>query len=318
MKNDDLKEYIGILADMENSVFLQRDLVDKLKTYSKSLGREKYFTKPMEPKPRINKSEVSSGRILKIVGSLLILPSVVIASIIDNIALLLVTLLGLFLFVDGFCKVPPNLSENERRDAEDAEKYKIALLKYEQSLADDEWRIKKEKQEKPFIDLELQTASLRLVQSEKLLQDMYNIGIVCPKYRDMVIINTIYGYLESGRCSTLEGAYGAYNVLESEKRIDRVFLYMGNVIAHLESSVRENQYTLYSAIKEERRKCEEIFQSIKDLSKRLDLEQFSERDYSRELQSLQFASKLNEYNSERVDKEKNYFNRIKHYEGNLI
>lgn len=59
-----------------------------------------------------------------------------------------------------------------------------------------------------------------------LLDKVYSIDVIFPKYRCFAAVAQIYEYLLSGRCERLEGPDGAYNLYESELRqniiIDRL------------------------------------------------------------------------------------------------
>ena len=69
------------------------------------------------------------------------------------------------------------------------------------------------------------------------------------------MVSSIYEYLCAGRCTTLEGHEGAYNILELEIRLDRIITQLDRVIENLEA-IRANQYTLYSCLKESNRKMD--------------------------------------------------------------
>lgn len=79
--------------------------------------------------------------------------------------------------------------------------------------------------------------------------DLYAYGIVFEKYRNLVAISSIYEYLASGRCASLDGHEGAYNIYENEIRMDRVVSQLDIVIDSLEK-IQQNQYMIYSAIQE--------------------------------------------------------------------
>mgnify|MGYP001864484039 FL=1 len=82
---------------------------------------------------------------------------------------------------------------------------------------------------------------------------IYDKNIIFPKYRRLPLVCSLYEYFCSGRCSTLEGHEGAYNILEMEIRLDRIITQMDMVITRLES-IRDGQYVLYSAIQDSNRK----------------------------------------------------------------
>ncbi len=76
--------------------------------------------------------------------------------------------------------------------------------------------------EKPLLDhLEKELNELVIKPQKEirtLLNKVYSANIIFPKYRNYAAVSQIYEYLLSGRCSELEGPYGAYNLYESELR----------------------------------------------------------------------------------------------------
>jgi hypothetical protein len=87
-----------------------------------------------------------------------------------------------------------------------------------------------------------------IAYAEKELQEIYNQNIIFPKYRNFLAINQISEYIDSGRCSELEGPYGAYNLFENELRQNIIISRLDNIIHELEQ-IRENQYYTYLAIR---------------------------------------------------------------------
>lgn len=79
------------------------------------------------------------------------------------------------------------------------------------------------------------------------LKKLYSLDIIYPKYRNFVAISSFYDYFESGRCNTLKGHGGAYDVFENEVRQDMIIAKLDEVIKRLER-IEDTQYMLYSAI----------------------------------------------------------------------
>ncbi|HIW25717.1 MAG TPA: hypothetical protein H9688_06470 [Firmicutes bacterium] len=98
---------------------------------------------------------------------------------------------------------------------------------------------------------------------------IYDKNIIFPKYRRLSLVCSLYEYFCSGRCSTLEGHEGAYNILEMEIRLDRIITQMDMVITRLES-IRDGQYVLYSAIQDSNRKYGEIVNAANGIACRID------------------------------------------------
>lgn len=90
------------------------------------------------------------------------------------------------------------------------------------------------------IDMVKKTLTFALETRIKL----HKLGVVHPKYLDYVCIATIYEYFETGRCDSLVGANGAYNIYENELRQNIIIDKLDVVIDSLEQ-IKKNQYMLY-------------------------------------------------------------------------
>ena len=88
-----------------------------------------------------------------------------------------------------------------------------------------------------------------LAQSYGCLESLYSCGVIYEKYRDPVALASFYDYLASGRCSILTGPDGAYNLYESEIRMNLVIAKLDTVIERLDQ-IKQNQYALYSVLTE--------------------------------------------------------------------
>jgi hypothetical protein len=65
---------------------------------------------------------------------------------------------------------------------------------------------------------------------------------VFDKYRDIVALSTFYEYLMAGRCETLDGINGAYNIYENELRLN-------TIITKLDE-IKENQFMIYNKLRD--------------------------------------------------------------------
>ena len=85
---------------------------------------------------------------------------------------------------------------------------------------------------------------------EKIIRNLvsfYLKNIIYPKYRGLVPIAAFYEYFNSGRCDTLTGHEGAYNIYETEIRMNIIIAKLDDVIYRLDE-IRDRQYALYDAI----------------------------------------------------------------------
>lgn len=86
-----------------------------------------------------------------------------------------------------------------------------------------------------------------LKQQQNALNKLYAADIIYSKYRNFVAIATIYEYFESGRCCTLDGSNGAYNLYEGELRSNIIISSLNQIIINLED-IKIGQYALYEQI----------------------------------------------------------------------
>ena len=113
-------------------------------------------------------------------------------------------------------------------------------------------------------------------QTEELLEkaihckhQLYDCGIIFMKYHNLVAISTFYEYLMSGRCTSLEGANGAYNIYEAEVRANTIIDQLNGVLESLEK-VKENQYMIYQSIQRVNSNLYRLEDSMNTMSKSLE------------------------------------------------
>ena len=80
----------------------------------------------------------------------------------------------------------------------------------------------------------------------------------------MVAMCSIYEYFASGRCTELTGADGAYNLYESQLRQDLIINKIYTIINQLEA-IKQNQYVLYSEIKNTNSILADIGKDVKNI-----------------------------------------------------
>jgi hypothetical protein len=102
-------------------------------------------------------------------------------------------------------------------------------------------------------------------KTASILDDMYSYDIVYVKYRSLIPICTFYEYLESGRCDSLEGAHGAYNLYENEIRLDTIINKLDVVISKLDE-IMDNQRMLYDEMVRVKKENKKICKKLDNLS----------------------------------------------------
>lgn len=97
------------------------------------------------------------------------------------------------------------------------------------------------------MDGEITTAENTLASLFKQKNQLYATEIIFGKYRDLAAITSFYEYLLSGRCETLDGTNGCYNLYESELRANIIINKLDTIGDSLEQ-IKGNQYMLYSQL----------------------------------------------------------------------
>lgn len=97
----------------------------------------------------------------------------------------------------------------------------------------------------------------QLDDTSNALKKLYSINIIHPKYQNLIAIASFCEYFETGRCTQLEGHEGAYNIFENEVRLDKIITNQERILDSLDQ-IKNNQYTLYCAMRESQYHLERI------------------------------------------------------------
>lgn len=81
-----------------------------------------------------------------------------------------------------------------------------------------------------------------IIEIENTLKKVYSQNIIHPKYRDFVAVAQMYEYIDTGRCTELEGPDGAYNLFESELRQNLIIEKLDIIIEKLDELNRTMSY----------------------------------------------------------------------------
>lgn len=81
----------------------------------------------------------------------------------------------------------------------------------------------------------------------ELENKLYSKGVIYIKYREYVSLTRFYDYLLSGRCDSLDGAMGAYNLYEQEIRSDVIISKLDKIELSLED-IKNNQVHIYNEL----------------------------------------------------------------------
>lgn len=217
--------------------------------------------------------------------------------------------------------------------------YQKKFDEYQNDVLKDQQRVKLENIKKEVLKAELSQMRELNAASKKTLEQIYDKNIVFPKYRNMVMVCSLYEYVCTGRCDTLEGHEGAYNLLELEIRLDKIVTGLDRVIELL-GRIQQSQYMVYSAIQDANRQSAKILESTYQMTNQLqafqtsnwkmlggiqadiqrgilaaDQQSVTMAQMTQQLSALQATSALTAYQTERTRAELHYMNRMNYLSG---
>ena len=183
--------------------------------------------------------------------------------------------------------------------------YASAKRNYQQSIDADKIRVQKEKKALVYIKNEYDA----VLRSDNRLKDarskLYSLNILFEKYRCFTAVSSLYEYFCANRYTNLGNAY---NQLELEARLDRISLQLDVVISKLDQ-IKENQYTIYSAITDANNKLDSLIQASSRIESNLRNLQIQGEELNSRVAELQVSSDLNLYINAMNHKELEYLNR---------
>ncbi len=176
----------------------------------------------------------------------------------------------------------------------------------------------RESLQKSALNTDLQKLEQQHRQTQDVLSKMYDHNIIFPKYRNLVMVCSLYEYICAGRCHALSGCDGAYNILEMEIRLDRMITQLDYVVERLDS-ICQNQYMLYSVIQESNSRMRSILEATGCMARQMEsIADQGERQsmaLSQQMEKLQKSSAITAYQTERMQKELAYLNRMNYLAG---
>lgn len=104
--------------------------------------------------------------------------------------------------------------------------------------------------------------NLRITRN--LLSKLYSYNVIHPKYRSLVPMSMMCEYFDTGRCSSLTGHGGAYDVYENELRQNIIIGKLDVIIQKMDEIV-DNQYMLHQALVECNNNISKVNSNLKSL-----------------------------------------------------
>lgn len=352
MQTAELKEYLGIVVDMEENIYLQQKLKSNIEKRIEQLKIPRIFQDPVAPeKPTDHGCDkaaiIKTNFIFDVIGCIVLFFVSAIgvlliggaigflfygdfegADKVQNLLAPLIVIIPIIWVIYCVSDTKALIKRNDARHSEylrEMEVFQRETQDYQATIEANTLKRKqdeKTRQAKAILLLrEREEIEKTLEASKRHLQEAYEKNIIFPKYRNLVMVCSLYEYICAGRCDTLEGHEGAYNILETEIRLDRIIIQLDKVITQLEK-IQQNQFILYSAIQKSNQRISQIIDSTSYMASRLDdfysnsLQLNSQAaELTTRIAELQQNSALAAYHAERTQKELAYMSRMDYLSG---
>lgn len=282
-------EYIRNIKDMEISCYnqnlLYRNLVQRLEEAKKPLST--IANRPIgDPGEAPEKREVqTTSQLIKdfIISSLLFgIPAAILGGIIGAVWWLVRVIFTKLTFKDPmlpsvfwgagilFTLVllvvifvrPSNKPEEIDKDYDsEMKKYMAKVQSHKQALARRDKDLANQEARITYLQKAVNQCSQNLYTTRNLLERYYNMGYLYPKYRSVVPVCAFCEYLEAGRCNSLTGPDGAYNIYENEVLMKRIIEKLDDVIARLDD-INYNQQLIARELRKGRSQISSVLQSV--------------------------------------------------------
>lgn len=329
MSTEELKEYLGIVVDMEESVFFQNRLCQNIDQEIERLKIPTEFPDPDEPiepsalspsltfEPELYECPHSTvGIIAGCIGCFFAggCGGFIFAAMIHNpypvfLCLMAPIIWAIYCNWDNKTAISENKQKNAQKEKafesrrkkhlEEMAQYQQRIARYQTALTENQLKRQQDKTEREnktiFLENQKKEVKKKLAISKERLQIIYQKNIIFPKYRNLAMACSLYEYICAGRCTELEGHEGAYNILEAEIRLDHIILQLDKVIAQLEQ-IGQNQFTLYSAVQECNQRLGLIMESIREMA--VSLNDFYSSSIQNSIQLNAHIAELNAQNTQ--------------------
>lgn len=295
--------YMHDIIDMESRIYIQDELLSRLKTKHNSLN--------------YNEPEISLGAVRKevpkpsiggcVAGAFFVLGGLVgLESGVSGNVVLMLALGAAIIFVSI---IRPFAKANaETKYIEECNKQKA---KYDQQVAEQNKRNNERDNQKNILEYEIHLVDDGLQESKKLLEKMYNINLIYSSYRGLANVCALYDYIASDAAATMKEAY---NILIPH--IDR-----GEIITNLKQisskldAIYTNQRRTYDIMVESNNKIDKLVKSSDSLFDEVHRLSSDVNSFSSDIENIKKNSELSAYYNKQTAKQLEYSNAMNYYYG---
>ncbi len=145
-----------------------------------------------------------------------------------------------------------------------ATKYQRHILENQESEADNDWLVNVV--EESVTSKNQQQIFQALNSAKQQLANIYAINVLPAKYRNIGAVATMYEYLATGRCNTIQGHGGIYDTYEVERLAIEQLRQLAQMNETLDR-IEENQRYIYRELRQANHTLSGIRSSLSDIQK---------------------------------------------------
>lgn len=306
-----IKEYLGMVVELEKEVYTQNGVIASLEYKLSTLPGYRQYTKPVYDKVTLSHYDGGTADMV----AFMCLPGAVLLFVLGLILQFFREFfweIAAFALIVGLIALAISMvnaaDAQHGADVQSKKNYDNAVKAYNEAVKLEKLRVQRELPRKTLLQEQLKEMKDANRKTKATLEKLYEKNIIHKNYWGFVPICSLYGYFDTGVCTQLEGHEGAYNKYDMESRLDRIIVKMDEVIRHLEE-IKENQWMLYDAIQESNQKIDKVIRNCNQLSNKMDGIQAQGAELNARVAQLQTTSDLNLYVNTCAKRELEYMNR---------
>ena len=309
----DILIYLSMIIDMEQSVFIQENLLSNLRSKSDALCRRTMPSKPKEMEITTDGKQSISRGIKFIVGAIIL--GAIATTFFDGVG---TGFFGSILCIIAFgCGVygarciitaSSNTIQNKKIEKEND----IVANNYLKHMEEYNHQMDKKKARKVAIDSSVQKVETELKTTRSDLNKLYDMDIVYSAYRGWANVCSLYDYIASGMCKTLEEAY---KVLVAHIDAGEIITRLDRIVLQL-NAIKSRQATLYNSIQDANKTMDRLVNSTDEIANQLESLNDNTTVISEKLNKLEQTSALSAYYEERNNIQLKYMNQKNYYSAN--
>lgn len=306
-----IKEYLGMVVELEKEVYTQNGVIASLEYKLSALPGYRQYTKPVYTKPcRPDNFDDTAGMV-----AFMCLPGAVLLFVLGLILQFFREFfweIAAFALIVGLIALAISMvnaaDAQHGADVQSKKNYDNAVKAYNEAVRLEKLRVQRELPRKTLLQKQLKEMKDANQKTKATLEKLYEKNIIHKNYRGLIPVCSLYGYFDTGVCTQLEGHEGAYNKYDTESRLDQIIVKMDQVIKHLEE-IKEIQWMLYDAVEESNCKVGQLINNCEHLSNQLNGIQAQGAELNARVERLQTTSDLNLYVNTCAKRELEYMNR---------